>query len=200
MHRVVCACLIITGATLSTTAETRSTKTHKNAVVSVSQHTHIPGDPHSHLHFDCSTESCSADQFECSNYDCVAASTYCDASNDCKDGSDESTCLQRDNRQPFAKAPGDDSTLYAVCASGVENQDDVIASRLCRWIKQYCKREKILNRPQRCFFFSELGYSSENATYSIGASGSGNVMQVASPLPRGSVRSGRHIQPNASLL
>ena len=77
-------------------------------------------------------DTCTEEQFKCDNYDCIETSQICDASHDCKDGTDESTCLQLMDAQPVVRAPGLDGELHKICARNDENEDDVIAGRLCR--------------------------------------------------------------------
>ena len=80
------------------------------------------------------TGKCAASEFECDNYDCVETSQFCDVSNDCTDGTDETRCLLYNAaNQPVTVAPGDTSqaTEYRICATGNSSMDQLIANLAC---------------------------------------------------------------------
>ena len=76
---------------------------------------------------------CASDEFECRNHECIDLALVCDATNDCSDGTDETTCLLFDGgTQPVTLAPGGDTTTqYRICASSNSIENQFIADLAC---------------------------------------------------------------------
>ena len=56
--------------------------------------------------------SCSADEFQCSNFQCIPLDWECDGMADCTDGKDEKGCSGIDNRKYRFKALQIEFTFY----------------------------------------------------------------------------------------